>query len=122
TRRSATASRRRPPNTAVVTPIVSGAHVYARPGQLRLSHERTGGGRSEIATRRAASTQYFSEARRIIRTPFRAPQANAVAERFVRTARSECLDWLVISTHGTSGIRARMSSSIIPTVIGDIEA
>jgi putative transposase len=32
----------------------------------------------------------------IIRTPFRASQANGVAERFVQTVRSECLDWLLI--------------------------
>jgi transposase InsO family protein len=39
---------------------------------------------------------FRSEGIRIVRTPVRAPKANAIAERFVRTVRSECLDWLLI--------------------------
>jgi putative transposase len=39
---------------------------------------------------------FRSEGVEIIRTPIRSPKANAIAERFVKTVRTECLDWLLI--------------------------
>jgi transposase InsO family protein len=37
-----------------------------------------------------------SEGIRVIRTPVRSPKANAYAERWVRTVRTECLDWILV--------------------------
>ena len=37
-----------------------------------------------------------SEGMRVIRTPVRAPNANAHAERVIETMRAECLDWTLI--------------------------
>lgn len=39
---------------------------------------------------------FRSEEVRIVKTPIRAPKANAFAERWVRTVRSECLDWVLL--------------------------
>jgi transposase InsO family protein len=49
-----------------------------------------------IANSRGASMKCQAAGIRIVRTPIQAPQANGIAERFVRTVRSECLDWLPI--------------------------
>ena len=45
---------------------------------------------------RAFDTVFRSEGIDIIRIPYRAPNANAFAERWVRTVRNECLNKLLI--------------------------
>ena len=44
----------------------------------------------------AFDTVFRSEGATIVRTPYRAPNANAVAERWIRSAREECLDHLLV--------------------------
>jgi putative transposase len=39
---------------------------------------------------------FRAEGIRIMRTPIRAPNANAVAERWVSIVRTECLDWILV--------------------------
>jgi putative transposase len=43
---------------------------------------------------------FRSEGADVLATPVQAPNANAYAERWVRTVRSECLDWLLIVGRG----------------------
>jgi putative transposase len=39
---------------------------------------------------------FATEGLRVVRTPNRAPRANAICERWIRTVRTECLDWMLI--------------------------
>ena len=82
------------------TPTPTAAWVTQQARQLTWSlTDRAEPFRYLIRDRDQKFTDGFDEVFRsaeceIIRTPFRVPQANGVAERFVRTVRSECLDWL----------------------------
>jgi transposase InsO family protein len=62
-----------------------------RPRPIRLLiHDR------DSKFSRAFDDVFKGEGAEIIRTPFRAPKANAFAERWVGTVRRDCLDWLLI--------------------------
>jgi putative transposase len=80
----------------------SGAWVTQQARQLAWGlAERSTSVRFLIRDRDSKFTRDFdivfrSQGIEIVRTPVRAPKANAVAERFVRTVRAECLDWLLI--------------------------
>jgi len=80
----------------------SGAWVAQQARNLAWSlTERASPLRFLIHDRDSKLTDAFDEVFRaegisIIRTPVKAPKANAFAERFVGTIRRECLDWMLI--------------------------
>jgi hypothetical protein len=43
---------------------------------------------------------FRSDGTKVLLTPVQAPRANAYAERWVRTVRAECLDWLLVVGRG----------------------
>jgi putative transposase len=49
---------------------------------------------------RAFDDVFRAEGAEILLTPLQAPNANAYAERWIRTVRAECLDWLLIVGRG----------------------
>jgi putative transposase len=65
--------------------------VAERPEPLRLVlHDR------DAKCSVASDDVFRTEGAAVIRTPVKAPNANAHAERWVRTVRNECMDWLLI--------------------------
>jgi hypothetical protein len=49
---------------------------------------------------RGFDDMFCSEDAKVLVTPLQAPNANAHAERWIRTVRAECLDWLLIVGRG----------------------
>jgi len=86
--------------SSVVTKNPDSAWVTQQARNLAVG-ERLEGIRFLIRDRDAKYSGPFDEVFRtegvsIVRTPMRAPRANAFAERWVRTVRTECLDWMLV--------------------------
>jgi len=94
--------RRRRVWLAGVTPNPTGVWVAQQARDLVMDMAEQAGRfqlliRDRDAKFTAAFDSVFTAAGiRVVRTPVRAPRANAYAERWVRTVRTECLDWLLI--------------------------
>ena len=87
-------------HVAGVTPHPDSGWVTQQARNLAIE-ERSTGAKFLIRDRDAKFTRSFdevfrTEGTRVIRTPIRAPKANAYAERWVGTVRAECLDWIIV--------------------------
>ena len=83
-----------------VTGNPDGACITQQARNLAMENE-LGNVRFLIRDRDAKFTRSFdevfrSEGARVVQTPVRAPKANAYAERFIRTVRSELLDLVIV--------------------------
>ena len=94
--------RTRQVRLAGVTDHPNGPWVVQRARELSLERpEGTTAPRFLLRDRDSKFTRAFddvfaADGTQVITTPIRAPNANAVAERWVRTLRQECLDWMLI--------------------------
>src|SRR5262245_31459918 len=69
------------------------SHVDAQPPATAGSFSNP---RSLSKVTKSFDAVFQAQGARIMRTPIQVPESNGIAERFVRTVRSECLDWLLI--------------------------
>jgi putative transposase len=83
------------PTGAWVTPAGASVHVDAPgpTGKVPFPHPRRDGKYT-----RDFDAVFASEGIEVIKTPLRAPESDAIAERFVHTIRAECLDWLLLAS------------------------
>jgi len=65
---------------------------------------------------------FRSEGIKVIHTPIRAARADADADRFVRTIRSKCLEWLLILGHHHLERAGRVHPSLLKRSEGLIAA
>jgi putative transposase len=89
-----------------VTDHPNGPWVVQRAREFSMNRERgsqgvTSAARFLVRDRDSKFTRAFddvfaADGIRTIKTPIQAPNANAFAERWVRTVRQECLDWMLI--------------------------